>query len=239
MPLDYILVAMVAFFGAFTQSTTGFGSGLVTMAFYPTLLGIRVAAPLVALMNLSTEFVMILRYRRSFQLRRIWPMIVVSLCAIPLGVWAVSNLDEKLVLRVLGLVMISFSLWALIGIQLPELHHPAWMVFAGGLGGLLGGAYNTSGPPIIMYGNCRRWEPETFKANLTGYFIMNSIFIVTNHVWSGNTTLNVWTYFLIVLPAIVLGMIAGFHLDHRIKPASFRKIVLVLLLVMGIRFVIG
>lgn len=239
MPLDYLLVIGITFFGVFTQATTGFGSGLVTMAFLPVLLGIRVAAPLVALMNLSIEFIMILRYRRSFQFQHVWPMITASILMIPLGVWAVATLDEKLVLRFLGTVMILFSVWALFSIRLPELYHPAWKVLAGGLGGLLGGAYNTSGPPVIIYGNCRRWTPDTFKANLTGYFIVNSIFIVSNHIWSGNTTRDVWGYFLVMVPAIVIGILAGFSLDRRINPALFRKIVLLLLLIMGIRFVIG
>jgi uncharacterized protein len=237
--LDYFLAALIIFFGVFTQSTTGFGSGLVTMAFLPALLGIRVAAPLVALLNLVTELIMMIRYRRSFQLRKIWLMIASSLAMIPLGVWMVSNLDEKQVLRVLGFVMVSFSIWALSGVQLPELRHPAWKAIAGGLGGVLGGAYNTSGPPVIIYGNCQRWDPQTFKANLTGYFILNSIFIVTNHIWSGNTTEAVWVYFLTVIPAIAVGMLAGFSLDRRLNPILFRKIVLLLLLIMGIRFIIA
>ena len=236
MPWEVILVAVVIFFGVLTQSLTGFGSGLVTMAFLPAMMGIRLAAPLVALMNLLVESVMLVRYRKSLQFKTVLPMIIASLVMIPLGVWAVSNLDEKIVLRVLGSVMIIYSIWALSGVNLPQLNSPAWKLLAGGTGGMLGGAFNTSGPPVIMYGNCRRWAPDTFKANLTGYFILNSLFIVANHAWSGNLSADVWRYWLAALPAIVLGMLAGFRLDRIIPAAVFRKIVLVILLVMGMRF---
>jgi uncharacterized protein len=232
------LAALVIFLGVFAQSLTGFGSGLVTMAFLPVLLGIQVASPLVALVNIVIELVLLIRFREAIRVNAIWPMIVASLLLIPIGVWAVGNLDEELVLAVLGLVMVIFAGWALLGIYLPQLRHPAWGVLAGGLGGILGGAYNTSGPPVIMYGNCRRWPPAEFKANLTGYFIINSVFIVANHAWNGNFQPGVLQIFVISLPVIGLGMLLGFSLDRFINPAVFRKIVLGLLLVMGLRFIL-
>jgi uncharacterized membrane protein YfcA len=238
MPVENLfVVALIMFAGVLTQSLTGFGSGLVTMAFLPVILGIRIAAPLVSLMNLVIETVMILRYRRSFQFGAVWPMILASLCVIPLGVWAVGNLDEKIVLRILGSVMVIFSTWALFSVRLPVLKNRIWAVIAGGLGGFLGGAYNTSGPPVIMYGNCRRWLPDEFKANLTGYFILNSLFIVTNHALSEHYNQSVWQAFLVSIPAIILGLVLGFSLDKRINPTIFRKIVLVLLMIMGARYI--
>jgi uncharacterized membrane protein YfcA len=228
------MVTFILAFGAFTQSVTGFGAGLVTMAFLPAILGIRTAAPVVALMNLTSEIFLLLRYRHSLQIGTVWPMIVASLLMIPLGVYALGNLDEKLVTRILGIVMAGFALWALLGIRLPALKHPAWGVLADGLGGILGGAYNTSGPPVIIYGNCRRWSRDVFKANLTGYFILNSILICANHAWSDNFEPPVITYFLVSLPAIGLAIWLGFRLDRRINPVLFRKIVLILLLGMGV-----
>ncbi len=233
-----ILTVLVIFLGVLTQSLTGFGSGLVTMAFLPALLGIQAASPLVALVNIVVEIALLVRFRHAVQVRTIWPMVAASLVLIPLGVWAVGSLDEDLVLAVLGLVMVAFSGWALLGIRLPRLRHPAWGVIAGGLGGVLGGAYNTSGPPVILYGNCRGWPPAEFKANLSGYFIINSVFIVANHAWSGNFRPGVLWAFAISLPAIGLGMLAGFWLDRWINPAVFRKVVLVLLLIMGMRFIL-
>ncbi len=232
---EFILVVFILSFGAFTQSVTGFGAGLVTMAFLPALIGIRLASPVVALMNLTSEIFLMVRYRDSIQIRSVWPMVVASLLMIPMGVYLLSSLDEKLVTRFLGIIMAGYAMWALSGIRLPRLNHPGWGVLAGGIGGVLGGAYNTSGPPVIIYANCRRWPPAEFKANLTGYFILNSVLICANHAWSGNFTASVWTYFLISLPAIALAIWLGFRLDHRINPTVFRKIVLVLLLVMGIK----
>jgi hypothetical protein len=47
MPIQTVLLILIVFFAVFTQSLTGFGSGLIAMALLPELLGIQVAALLV------------------------------------------------------------------------------------------------------------------------------------------------------------------------------------------------
>ena len=42
--------------------------------------------------------------------------------------------------------------------------------------GILGGAYNTNGPPVVIYGSLRKWSPATFRATLQGYFFMAAFF---------------------------------------------------------------
>ena len=44
-----------------------------------------------------------------------------------------------------------------------------------------------------------------------------------------------WRTYLLVLPAIILGILVGTGLDRYINPVIFRKMVLILLVVMGIR----
>jgi uncharacterized membrane protein YfcA len=102
MELNYLLVFLIFFLGAFNQSLTGFGAGLVTMAFLPTILGIRLAAPVVALMNLTLEVLLMIRFRHTLQIRSVLPMVAASFIMIPLGVWGLRALDEALVTRILG-----------------------------------------------------------------------------------------------------------------------------------------
>ena len=89
---------------------------------------------------------------------------------------------------------------------MPRLENPHWAYLAGLFGGMLGGAYNTSGPPVIMYADCRRWPPDVFKGNLQGYFIIVSLAVVVSHALSGNFTFQVWQIFLSTLPFTVLGI---------------------------------
>ena len=99
----------------------------------------------------------------------------------------------------------------------------------------MGGAYNTSGPPAIIYGNCRKWSLQEFKSNLAGYFLVGSIVVVTSHWMSGNFTPVVWMNFWITLPALFLGFFLGQGMDRWLNPEIFRRIVLVLLVGLGLR----
>jgi len=152
-----------------------------------------------------------------------------------LGVLFLSRVDENLAMRILGIVIAGYALYALLGLKLPHLEGSLWAYSAGLVGGLLGGAYNTSGPPVIVYADCRRWQPAVFKSNLQGYFIVSSLAVMVSHAISGNITPQVWSTFWWTLPFIGVGLLAGLSLDRWLNPLVFRRLVLVLLVVMGIR----
>ena len=167
-----------------------------------------------------------------------------SIAGIPLGILFLSRLDEKITMAVLGFIIVSYSLYALMEaftnlIRLPELKHAAWAYLAGFFAGILGGAYNTSGPPVIIYGHSKRWPPAEFKSNLQGFFVISSLIIVLGHAWNHNFSATIWGYFLWSIPAMIVGMIAGTRLDKYIKPEIFRRVVLILLLVMGMRLILA
>ena len=48
----------------------------------------------------------------------------------------------------------------------------------------------------------------------------------------------VWRTYLLVLPALALGILVGTALDRYINPGIFRKMVLILLVVMGVRMML-
>lgn len=239
MNITLLFSFLTIFLGAFTQSLTGFGVALVAMAILPSLWGLPIATPLVALTGIILETALLIRYRQSLQMRSIWRLVVASVVAIPFGIYILRQLDERIALFVLGFIIFGYALYALIGFRLPELHHPLWAWLTGLASGMLGGAYNTAGPPIVIYGNCRKWSPQEFRSNLSGFFIVNSVMVVSTHFLSGNITSEVLSVFWWMLPALALGFLAGQSLDRWLNPDVFRKIVLVVLIVLGIRLMLG
>ncbi len=225
----------IIFVAIFTQSLTGFGSALVAMALLPALLGLEVAAPLVALVAATTEAVLLIRYRSAVNFQPVWRLCVAAILAIPIGVVALRQIDERITLTLLGIVIVGYALYALGKFKLPALEQPRWAYVFGFLAGLLGGAYNTSGPPVVIYADSRRWSPLEFKANLQSFFLLNDVLVVLTHAASGNLTPLVWQGYLLALPAIGLGMWAGLSCDRLLNPATFRNIVLCLLVVLGFR----
>jgi uncharacterized membrane protein YfcA len=229
---------LVFLLAIFTQSLTGFGSGLVSMAFLPGLVPVVTAAPVVALLTSTIELLLLVRFRSAFNLRAVWPLTIASIFGIPIGVFALRRVDEDLLLGVLGAVMAGYALYGLLDLKLPELKHPAWGYIAGFLAGILSGAYSVGGPPAIIYGACRRWGPDEFKSNLQGFFLVNDVIVIVTHAGSGNLTPAVWSLYMLALPGMLIGILAGSGLGRRIDPGVFRELVLGLLIVMGVRLML-
>lgn len=240
---EQFIVVFIIFLAVFTQSLSGFGSALVAMALLPAVIGIRIATPLVALVMVTIEVFLLIRYRQALNLGAVWRIAAASLAGIPLGIIFLGRLDEKIAMTVLGIIITCYALYALIEvftnrIRLPKIDHPAWAYLFGLIAGMLGGAYNTSGPPVIIYGNCRRWDTAEFKSNLQGFFVISSLVIAIGHAWNHNLSPEVWQHYLWSIPSMILGIIAGTSLDRYLQPETFRRIVLVLLVFLGIRLII-
>ena len=231
--MEWLLIFAIVFFAVFVQSVTGFGLALVSMPLLTAVLGIQTAAPLVAFFAIVAEAILLITYRTHLDLRVVWRLAIASVVGVPLGVLALRTVPEEIVLTVLGLVLVGYASYALMNFRLPEIRQSIWAYLAGLLAGVLGGAYNTSGPPVIIYGHCRAWSPAGFKSNLQGFFLLNSSVILVAHFLAGNYTSQVWQGALVALPAVLLSIAVGVRLSKRINPAAFRRLVLLLLLILG------
>lgn len=234
-----MIVTLIVFFAIFVQAASGFGLALISMPLLVGLIGIGTATPLVALIGITAEVFLLRRYWQALNFAAVKRLSLASVVGIPLGVYVLREGDGRLITTILGFIVTGYALYALFGPRLPALRQPAWAYGFGFVGGVLSGAYNTSGPPVIIYGTCRRWEPTTFKGNLQAYFLLNSLFTLSAHLISGNFTAVVWQHYLWAVPGVALGLVAGKWVDGRLNPAQFRKAVLGLLVLLGIRLIVG
>jgi len=229
------LVFGVVFAAVLMQTLAGFGSAMVAMALLPYWVGLLVAAPLVALIAATLEAVVLVYWREALTWHAIRQLNVGLVLGVPLGVLALGRVDAGILLPVLGGVLIAYALYALLNLRLPELRSPGWAYGVGVLAGVLGGAYNVSGPPVIVYGHCRRWTPAQFKGNLQAFFLLGDALVIVGHGVAGNLTRTVWQSYVLALPAIALGLVAGLALERFIPAGVFRRMALVLLIVLGVR----
>lgn len=233
-----LIIVGIFLFAVVVQTVAGFGLGLVSLPLLIPMLGIRTAAPIVASVNLIAIALIFIRYRRSFQLRATKPLLIAGALGVPIGVWGVINIPEVYTLTALGILILGYSLYAFFTPQVPQINHPLWGYGLGFVSGICGGAYNSSGPASVLYAHSQRWSQETFKSNLQGYFIINSIIINITHLLSNNYTPAVFSGFLLAIPGIAFGMLIGFTLSKRINAERFRKLILAMLFILGIRLIL-
>ena len=97
-----------------------------------------------------------------------------------------------------------------------------------------GGAIATPGPPVILYAVAQGWPPRLMKAMLQAFFLVNQAAILANQWWIGLLTPEVlWLACLYVLPSTI-GVVLGIWLFDRIDHLQFRRVLFVLLFVLGL-----
>jgi uncharacterized membrane protein YfcA len=237
-PGSQLLIAGIFLFAVVVQTVAGFGLGLVSLPLLIPIMGIHTAAPVVALVNLIAIGCIFIRYRQAFQLLSTKPLLVAGTLGVPLGVWGVKALPEDYTLSLLGLLIVGYVLYSFFAPQVPHMKHRMWGYALGLVSGICGGAYNSAGPASVLYAHSQRWPQETFKSNLQGYFIINSLFINLTHALSNNFTDLVFSGFLLAIPGTGIGMFIGFFLSQRIDGERFRKLVQILLFILGLRLII-
>lgn len=236
--MEFVLVAVIVFFGILTQSMIGFGVALICMPLLIHIFDPATAATLVAIFSLPLQLIIIWRYRRALVIRPFWRVMVASVIGIPFGVLLLTRLDRAVILGMLGILLISYALYSLLRLRLPALRAPGWGWGIGLLSGILSGAYNTGGPPLVIYGTCLRWSPEQFKANLQALLLVNSLLVITSHIIAGHVNPVVLQNLVVALPMVIVGTAAGFWLSRYVNETIFRRVVLVALLVIGVQLLL-
>jgi uncharacterized protein len=229
-----LLLFSVIFLAALLQTTSGFGFALLAMPLVALVIGVKAAAPLVAVVGFALYSVNLIRYRRSFERRIVLPLAVAAALGVPLGVWALGNLDEELVKSMLGVVLIAYALYGAWKPRTAPLRSDLWAYPAGFLAGFLGGAFNTPGPPVIIYGNLKQWPRDLFRSTLQALFLFSSSLVIVSHVAAGNLTRALLPTYLPLAPALLLGVWVGSLVDRRLNQQRFRTLVIVLLFVTGV-----
>lgn len=235
--IDIWIIGSIIGLAAFIQSLTGFGFALVAVSFLPLLMDLQTAVPLIVMTSMVGNVTLCWHYRESFDWREVMRLLVAALITIPLGILVLQYVPEHLALRVLGCIVLAYVLYDGFKLALPQLTSPNWAYAFGAMSGVLIGAFNAGGPPIVIYANCNRWSPQQFKSNIPGVFFASSMIAMTGHYLRGGLTADLLQIALYAIPFFVGGLLLGMRLSKQIDASVFRQLVLVLLGIMSLRLI--
>lgn len=230
----HVMVITVLFFSTFIRSAFGFGDALLAMPLLVMLINPQTAAPLVACIAFTIAITILLKSWRDVDIKAAWRLIALSLVGIPIGVQLLKTAPEHIIKAILGIVLILFGLYNLIAPRLPKLKWQGWTYIFGFVAGILGGAYNTNGPPIVIYSTLRRWPPQRFRATLQGYFFSTGVLLLANHALAGLWTPDVLRLYAYSLPIVMLAIFLGGKVNQSIPRGRFERFINGFLVLMGV-----
>ncbi|MCP4603248.1 MAG: sulfite exporter TauE/SafE family protein [Proteobacteria bacterium] len=216
----------------------GFGAGLVAVSFLVLILPvIQDVVVVLLLVNLPIELVLVWSSRKVLSWRGLL-MISVSIgIGIMLGTWLLIFGSPSIVLSILG----GFLLLAGTGFALvPQKGHVVWPFWSppiiGLISGILTGLFGTGGPPLIFYYQLQGVSKTEFRSNLMAIFLMMTAIRLPAYIFSGLITAPRILAALALVPAVLLGAFIGHRIHLQLDEVTFRRIVGVVLALIGIVF---
>jgi uncharacterized protein len=207
------------------RSAFGFGEALIAVPLLAFCIPLEVAAPLVVLVSITIAGIVVVQDWDKIHLRSASWLVVATLLGIPLGLLLLTSSHQRIVKGGLGVILITFSTYSLIGRTALELKRDSrgWLLVCGFCAGVLGGAYGMNGPPLVIYGAMRRWSAQHFRATLQGYFLPASIIGMMGYWLAGLWVPAVTHYYLLSVPLTLLGVFIGRVINHRMRVETFLK----------------
>lgn len=203
------------------------------------IIDVREAAPIVALCGMVINIYLIYQLRAHIKFFELRTLVIAAIIGVPTGVYLLSHASSDLLKVILGIIILAFVILSFYKVFKPRNLNPKWGYFYGFMSGLMGGAFNTSGPPVIIYFYLNGKEKVDMKAALTGYFTLNTIMIIISHAVGGLTTMNTVKTALYCLPGVLAGIYFGHKLFNKIPQKIYNKVILIFLGILSILLITG
>lgn len=232
--LLYILI--VVFIATLVRSTFGFGESLIAVPLLILKIPVNTAVPLSVMISVLIAAIIVVQDRRKIHFHSAKWLIIYAILGIPIGLLLLVHGNENLVKGLLGFLIVSYSLYSLLSKNNFTLHtdNKVWLFVCGFLSGVFGGAYGLNGPPLVIYGNLRRWTAQHFRATLQAYFLPASLIGMIGYWYQGLWASEVNMYFLKTLPVVIPTIFIGRYFNRRLNDDSFLKYIFIGLLVIGV-----
>jgi uncharacterized protein len=220
---------------ALVTGVAGFAFGLIASAIWLHVITPAQSAALIAAFAIVIQGVTLWKIRHSVRFSRLMPFLVGGALGIPLGAYVLHWTSPSHMRAFIGIALVFFSLYSLVRPKLrPVQGSTLGDGIVGVVSGFLGGSTGLAGIPVIIWATLRGWSKDEQRAIFQP--VASLIFAMTL-VWLGSTgmvTTDTVRLFLWGLPALALGTWSGLRLYGKLDDATFRTVVLVLLLISGL-----
>ena len=180
MTEEFLLIALVctlaSFGGAFVQRVSGFGYGIFVMLFFPYVLLHQEATALSGFVSLVSASYVSFRLRKQVRWRAVWLPLVSYVITNTVITRLITYLDTDLLSKILGVALILLSIYFFFfsaRIKIRDTKCNA--LIAGGLSGILSGAFSMGGPPVVVYYLNSSKDNDEYIATIQCFFVFSSI----------------------------------------------------------------
>ena len=232
--MEIVFGMIIVLIAGFIQGLTGFGLSIVAIPFLLLLFPLQEIVPSIVVLALLTNSLVLIPARREVQFKQFKLLVVMGILFMPVGVYSLRYLNSDYLQLCFGILVTLFSLMLILNKTFPIKREKIGYTIAGAFSGFLNGSLSLSGPPVVLFLSNQGVKKETFRANITLYFLILNV--ITIAIFSATGMLNtvIFERILFLAPALVIGVLFGIKVSKTIKDNTFRMFVLVMLIISGV-----
>lgn len=233
------LYLLATFLGGLTTGIAGFALGLVVSGIWLHIITPIQTAILIAGYGLLTQGYGIWKLRHAFDWRKVSPFVIGGAIGVPAGALLVSSIDPAYIRTGIGVLLVLYSIYGLARPVFKAVRSgvPADLGI-GFLNGLLGGLTGLAGLVIAVWCQLKGWPKDAQRAVFQPVLFIVLAMSAVSLAIGGALTAETVKLYLLGLPVLLIGTWSGFKLYGKLDDATFRKIILALLLVSGLALIV-
>jgi uncharacterized membrane protein YfcA len=233
------LFVVAAFAGGFVSGFSGFAMGLVVSGVWLHIITPIQTAALIAGYGLLTQGYGILKLRQALNWQKIWPLTLGTTIGIPIGVILLNYINPVYLRFGVGVLLVLYTIY---GLARPAFR-PMKIGAAADIGigvanGLVGGLTGLGGIVSTISCQWRGWTRDAQRAVFQPVLFAAFVVISISMGITGAFTTETLKLYGLGLPFMLAGIWSGFKLYGKIDDETFRKAVLVLLLLSGLSLIV-
>jgi len=234
----------IAFLAFFLKAVTGFGPAIILISLASLFLPAKSVIATSAVLDVIAGAILFQSEGAKTQPRFLIILTSAMVLGTILGAIGLGLVSAEQFTPLLGLAILSLSIWfaffrsrgnaTSLRTSLPERCDAQDLSFSF-LGGICGGLFGISGPPIIWHLG-RRYQKEAFRGILITIFLVASLTRVASYSAAGMMDTSVLTFILFCIPGQLLGLYVGKRAFLGISERLFSIIVAAILFLVSVKF---
>ena len=228
-----LILSLIIFVAFFVRAFTGFGAALISVPLLALFYDLKFVVPLELIFETAIGILLISKVYKHINFKHMGNLLVGSLLGSILGAHLLANAPNKGLQIGLGITVFLLSLYMIRFAWRPIVWKisPHWGIVFGLSAGVLGGAFNMSGPITVLYLSHQLIDKTQFRATLICLFLITEVWKTGLFAYNGLFTPEMLEMTLMLTPAFLAGTILG-HLSHiRVSDRNFRLTLAAVLLV--------
>ena len=231
--MTLFLTAVFLVLASTIQSAFGFGVALVSLPLLTLVLPITQITPLLAMLSMTLSVPIVWNTWKNIDTQMLWRLLLTAALGVPLGISFLILVNPGIVKMTLGTVIVLFSINALLAFRPTSVMPTVALWPAGFVIGILGGAYNLFGGPLVMCLQWARLDAKTFRATVHAFSLLLNLIIVLAYGGGGLLSETTLTNFAAGLLPMLIGGYIGNVLIKKINEDQFKHYLYLLLVFMG------